>query len=99
MPLRKTKGRRRPRAPAAGRAKGDPESEVHVNPEKDKEQSHDPVEDKETHPESADGCGMDEEERRARETIALLAKKYQVTNKQAIARPERHLRAFLFVYR
>ena len=85
MPLRKAKGRRRPRA-VSGPAKGLQEDTVlEENSETDKKR--DAVEDtslgktqEETRPETlnVDDGDMDEEERRARETIALLAKKYQV---------------------
>ena len=85
MPLRKTKARRRLRA-ASGPAKELKEDTVlEENPEIDKK--CDAVDDtsstkiqEEIRPETVavDDGVMDEEERRARETIALLAKKYQV---------------------
>ena len=84
MPLRKTKARRRLRA-ASGSAKELKEDTVlEGNREIDKKCDVDDTSStkiqEEIRPETVaveDGV-MDEEERRARETIALLAKKYQV---------------------
>ena len=86
MPLRKRKGRRKPKSPASRQAKEDTpdvipdeakdvvETEGGAQPKRASTRS-------ETLQTVGDGSGdgeMDEEERRARETIALLAKKYQV---------------------
>ena len=75
MPLRKAKGRRKPpKAASAGPVK---RSARDTGTEENQEEEEDKAEE-ETRPESQEAF-MDEEERRARETIALLAKKYQVT--------------------
>ena len=82
MPLRKRKGRGRP---TAGRTKKDAVSEAHPT---DRDAVEDETQSREETKSDVqagssgvtrEGDGIDEEERRARETIALLAKKYQVS--------------------
>lgn len=81
MPLRKTKSRRRPATSATSQQMKESNKEdkavSDLNP--DTVESR-PESEQEAQLQTADGGDMDEEERKARETIALLAKKYQVTN-------------------
>lgn len=83
MPLRKTKSRRKPKAkvPATRQQIKDLSKETKTVPEvnPDTEECGAESEEEVRSQAADDGC-MDEEERRARETIASLAKKYQVTN-------------------
>ena len=85
MPLRKTKARRKPRAVSGPAKELSKDTILEKNLEID--QKCDAVEgpnlaktQEETQPKTDDD-GMDEEERKARETIAILAKKYQVISK------------------
>lgn len=81
MPLRKTKSRRRPKAPATSQQIKESSKEAKTVPEVNPDTAECRADsEEEARPQTADDGGMDEEERRARETIALLAKKYQVTN-------------------
>ena len=75
MPLRKRKGRRRPKLPPSSEAKDTNPSEENAEKEGDEEE----VEGETAAAQERD-ASMDEEERRARETIAQLAKKYQVSS-------------------
>lgn len=80
MPLRKTKSRRKPKAkvPATRQQIKELNKETKTVPEVNPDTEECRAE--EVRPQVADDGCMDEEERRARETIASLAKKYQVTN-------------------
>ena len=76
MPLRKRKGRRRAEPPSSAATKAVIEPEANVGKEGYEEEAVDP---EAVSAGQASEASMDEEERRARETIALLAKKYQVS--------------------
>lgn len=81
MPLRKTKSRRKPKAPATRQQIREMNKETKTVPEMNPDTAECRAEsEEEVRPQTADDGCMDEEERRARETIASLAKKYQVTN-------------------
>lgn len=81
MPLRKTKSRRRPTASATSQQIKELNKEdkavSDVNPDTIESRAES---EQEARLQTADGGDMDDEERKARETIALLAKKYQVTS-------------------
>ena len=70
MPLRKRKGRRRPEV-APSENQESVQSEENVEKKGDEEEGETVA---------VRDASMDEEEKRARETIALLAKKYQVSS-------------------
>jgi hypothetical protein len=71
MPLRKRKGRRGPKLPPPAETKESTPSQDNGEKGGDGEAAVEPVT-------ATNDASMDEEERRARETIALLAQKYQV---------------------
>ena len=74
MPLRKRKGRRGPKLPPPAESKESTPSEDNAEQGRVEEEEIEPGSPAAT----ANDASMDEEERRARETIALLAQKYQV---------------------
>lgn len=86
MPLRRRKGgRRRQKAPSPCPTEDETNEDTtaEVNQEKDKDLEVDRADAKEKTPPAVD-CSMDDDEKKARETIALLSKKYQVSSIQCI---------------
>ena len=77
MPLRKRKGRRR-REVAPSENQESVQSEENVEKKRDEEEGETVA---------VRDASMDEEEKRARETIALLAKKYQVSSVLILYQP------------